>query len=104
VIGGDAVPRCSRSSQSARQAPRLSSTPSLDWQMSAGHRLKVSPARGGYITRVEVLDGKFLYAINVHTTGAAQVRRWAHAIKHHRMGRIVTAISRSSAACRAGHG
>lgn len=40
--------------------------------MSAGHRLKVSPARGGYITRVEVLDGKFLYAINVHTTGAAQ--------------------------------
>ena len=27
------------------------------------------PARGGYITRVEVLDGKFLYAINVHTTG-----------------------------------
>ena len=27
------------------------------------------PARGGHITRVEVLDGKFLYAINVHTTG-----------------------------------
>jgi len=27
------------------------------------------PARGGHITRVEVLDGKYLYAINVHTTG-----------------------------------
>lgn len=27
------------------------------------------PARGGHITRVEVLDGRFLYAINVHTTG-----------------------------------
>jgi hypothetical protein len=27
------------------------------------------PARGGHITRVEVLDGKFLYAINVHTSG-----------------------------------
>jgi hypothetical protein len=27
------------------------------------------PARGGHITRVEVLNGKFLYAINVHTTG-----------------------------------
>ena len=27
------------------------------------------PARGGHITRVEVLDGKFLYAIKVHTTG-----------------------------------
>jgi len=27
------------------------------------------PARGGHITRVEVLEGKFLYAINVHTTG-----------------------------------
>ena len=27
------------------------------------------PARGGYITRVETLGGKYLYAINVHTTG-----------------------------------
>ena len=27
------------------------------------------PARGGYITRVETLGGKFLYAINVHTSG-----------------------------------
>jgi hypothetical protein len=27
------------------------------------------PARGGHITRVEVLEGQFLYAINVHTTG-----------------------------------
>ncbi len=27
------------------------------------------PARGGYITRVETLGGKFLYAIKVHTTG-----------------------------------
>ena len=27
------------------------------------------PARGGHITRVEVLGGKFLYAINVFTTG-----------------------------------
>ncbi len=27
------------------------------------------PARGGYIVRCEVLDGKFLYAIKVHTTG-----------------------------------
>jgi len=27
------------------------------------------PARGGHITRVEVLAGRFLYAINVHTTG-----------------------------------
>jgi len=27
------------------------------------------PARGGHITRVEVLDGQFIYAINVHTTG-----------------------------------
>ena len=27
------------------------------------------PARGGHITRVEVLAGKFLYAINVYTTG-----------------------------------
>jgi hypothetical protein len=27
------------------------------------------PARGGHITRVEVLDGRFLYAINVHTAG-----------------------------------
>lgn len=29
------------------------------------------PARGGHITRVEVLDGSFLYAINVHTDGAS---------------------------------
>lgn len=29
----------------------------------------VVKANIGYITRVEVLDGKFLYAINVHTTG-----------------------------------
>ena len=27
------------------------------------------PARDGYITRVEVLGGQYLYAINVHTTG-----------------------------------
>jgi len=27
------------------------------------------PARGGYIVRCEVLGGKFLYAIKVHTTG-----------------------------------
>jgi hypothetical protein len=27
------------------------------------------PARGGHITRVETLGGKYLYAINVHTTG-----------------------------------
>lgn len=27
------------------------------------------PARGGYITRVETLGGKFLYAIKVYTTG-----------------------------------
>lgn len=27
------------------------------------------PARGGHITRVEVLNGKFIYAINVHSTG-----------------------------------
>lgn len=27
------------------------------------------PARGGHITRVETLGGKFLYAIKVHTTG-----------------------------------
>lgn len=27
------------------------------------------PARGGFIVRCEVLDGKFLYAIKVHTTG-----------------------------------
>lgn len=27
------------------------------------------PARGGYITRVELLGGKFLYAIKVYTTG-----------------------------------
>jgi predicted ATP-grasp superfamily ATP-dependent carboligase len=27
------------------------------------------PARGGYITRVETLDGKFLYAIKVYTSG-----------------------------------
>ena len=27
------------------------------------------PARGGYIVRCEVLNGKFLYAIKVHTTG-----------------------------------
>ncbi len=27
------------------------------------------PARGGHITRVEVLESRFLYAINVHTTG-----------------------------------
>ncbi len=27
------------------------------------------PARGGHITRVEVLDSRFLYAINVHTAG-----------------------------------
>lgn len=27
------------------------------------------PARGGYIVRCEVLDGKFLYAIKVHITG-----------------------------------
>jgi predicted ATP-grasp superfamily ATP-dependent carboligase len=27
------------------------------------------PARGGYITRVETLGGKYLYAIKVHTTG-----------------------------------
>lgn len=27
------------------------------------------PARGGHITRVEVLGGRFLYAINVHTSG-----------------------------------
>ena len=27
------------------------------------------PASGGHITRVEVLDGRFLYAINVQTTG-----------------------------------
>lgn len=27
------------------------------------------PARGSVITRVEMLDGKFLYAIKVHTTG-----------------------------------
>ena len=27
------------------------------------------PARGGHITRVEVLGGKYLYAINVYTTG-----------------------------------
>ncbi len=27
------------------------------------------PNRGGYITRVETLGGKFLYAIKVHTTG-----------------------------------
>jgi len=27
------------------------------------------PARGGHITRVEVLEGRFLYAINVYTTG-----------------------------------
>ncbi|MEX6689842.1 hypothetical protein QTN47_20210 [Danxiaibacter flavus] len=27
------------------------------------------PARGGYITRVETLGGKFLYAIRVHITG-----------------------------------
>ncbi len=29
------------------------------------------PARGGRITRVEVLGGKFLYAINVYTSGAS---------------------------------
>jgi len=29
------------------------------------------PARGGYITRVETLGGKFLYAIRVYTTGAS---------------------------------
>lgn len=28
------------------------------------------PARGGHITRVEVLNGRFLYAINVFNTGA----------------------------------
>ena len=27
------------------------------------------PARNGHITRVEILDGKYLYAINVHTSG-----------------------------------
>ena len=27
------------------------------------------PARGGHITRVETLGGRFLYAINVHTSG-----------------------------------
>jgi hypothetical protein len=27
------------------------------------------PARGGHITRVEVLNGKYLYAINVYSTG-----------------------------------
>jgi len=27
------------------------------------------PARGGFITRVETLNGKYLYAIRVHTTG-----------------------------------
>jgi RimK-like ATP-grasp domain len=27
------------------------------------------PARGGHITRVEVLGGRYLYAINVHSTG-----------------------------------
>ncbi len=27
------------------------------------------PARGGFIVRCEVLDGRFLYAIKVHTTG-----------------------------------
>lgn len=27
------------------------------------------PARGGHITRVEVLDGRFLYAIDVHAAG-----------------------------------
>jgi hypothetical protein len=27
------------------------------------------PARNGHITRVEVLDGRYLYAIDVHTTG-----------------------------------
>ena len=27
------------------------------------------PARGGFIVRCEVLDGKFLYAIKIHTTG-----------------------------------
>ncbi|MGL1774808.1 ATP-grasp domain-containing protein, partial [Vibrio parahaemolyticus] len=27
------------------------------------------PARGGYITRVETLGGKFLYAIKVYTSG-----------------------------------
>ena len=27
------------------------------------------PARGGHITRVETLGGKFLYAINIFTTG-----------------------------------
>src|SRR5439155_7268965 len=27
------------------------------------------PARGGYITRVETLGGKYLYAIKVYTTG-----------------------------------
>jgi hypothetical protein len=27
------------------------------------------PARGGHITRVEVLDGKYLYGINVHSSG-----------------------------------
>lgn len=27
------------------------------------------PARGGHITRVEVLDGRYLYAIDVHLTG-----------------------------------
>ena len=27
------------------------------------------PARGGYITRVETLEGRYLYAIRVYTTG-----------------------------------
>lgn len=29
------------------------------------------PARGGHITRVEVLDGRFLYAIDVHLSGTS---------------------------------
>jgi glutathione synthase/RimK-type ligase-like ATP-grasp enzyme len=49
---------------------RRTSHDTLDFGLdSVGLVQEFIPARGGHITRVEVLDGKFLYAIKVFLTG-----------------------------------
>ena len=53
-------------------APAGSTVPPLGLDFGVDHTALVQeyvPARGGHITRVELLGGKFLYAINVFTTG-----------------------------------
>ncbi len=43
-----------------------------DWNLgldNTGLVQEFIPAEGGYITRVEVLDGRFLYAIRIHSSG-----------------------------------